>query len=53
MSSTTSHNWAHSLRSAFSRVGHAEHRSKPKRHDEVHRMQYIDNARMAREMGHL
>ncbi|HEY5843583.1 MAG TPA: hypothetical protein VIU87_19360 [Mycobacterium sp.] len=53
MSSTTAHNWAHSLRAAFSLAGHAGHRSKPKRHDGVHRMQYIDDARMAREMGHL
>jgi len=53
MSSTTSHNWARSLRTVFSRAGYANHRVKPKRHDEVHRMRYIDDARMAREMGHL
>ncbi len=52
MVATTANNWVHSLRAAFSRTGTAN-RAKPKRHDGVHRMQYIDDARMAREMGHL
>jgi len=53
MNATTGNNWIRSFRAAFSGSGHAGHRVKPKRHDSVHNTHFLDDARLAREMGHL
>ncbi len=53
MSTTADRNWAQALRTAFGSDTAAVHRVKPKRHDHQHRMRYLDDSRMRREMGHL
>ena len=50
MSTTSNRHWGQTLRTVFART---ERHAKPKRHDAVHRMNYLDDARMARELGHL
>ena len=51
MSRHSEQHWGEALRAVLRHRG--EDVDKPVHHDHVYRMEYLDNSRMRREMGHL
>jgi len=52
MNARTGNNWIRSFRAAFFGFGHARHRVKPKRHDKLHNMHFLDASELDRDVGH-